>query len=149
MRSVSDVLHDKGGHVEFQTKDGKTIKVKYLTLKAMSQYENRLQNRAIRKLTEQKDVLSGELLQELLSKVMDNIASGHYAFGGEICQKSLQTIQGISDLVSILCDISNDDALDILMTDGDAFRIVFDDVVKKSIGSKDDPVADGGDEKNA
>lgn len=148
MRSVSDVLQDKGGHAEFQTKDGKTIKVKYLTLKAMSQYENRLQNRAIRKLTEQKDVISSDLLQDMLSKIMDNIAAGHYAFGGEICQKSLQTIQGISDLVSILCDVTNDEALDLLMKDGDAFRVVFDEVVRKSIGSKDDEVVEG-DSKNA
>lgn len=149
MRSVSDVLQDKGGHVEFQTKDGKKVVVKYLTLKAMSQYESRLQNRAIRKLTEQKDVLTGDLLQDMLGKLMDNIASGHYAFGGEICQKSLQTIQGISDLISILCDVSNDEALDLLMQDGDAFRVVFDEVVRKSIGSKDDEKVEGNDSKNA
>lgn len=148
MRSVSDVLQDKGGHVEFQTKDGKTIKMKYLTLKSMSQYENRLQNRSIRKLTEQRDVIPADTLTEMMGKVMDNIASGHFAFGGDICQKSLQTIQGISDLISILCDISADDALDLLVAEGDTFRLVFDQVVRKSIGSKDDEVV-GGDEKNA
>lgn len=149
MRSVSDVLQNKGGHVEYTTKDGKNIKVKYLTLKAMSQYENRLQNRAIKKLTEQKDAIPSDLMQDMLGKVMDNIASGHYAFGGEICQKSLQTIQGISDLISILCDVGNDEALDLLVGENDTFKMVLDEVVRKSISSKDDEVSEGTDSKNA
>lgn len=147
MRSVSDVLQNNGGHVEYTTKDGKKLKVKYLTLRAMSQYENCLQNRAIRKLTEQKGVISDDMLSDMMGKLMDNISSGHYAFGGPISQKSLQTLQGIGDLIGTLCDISPDEALDLLIQEGETFRLVFDDVVKKSIGSKDDVA--GEDSKNA
>jgi hypothetical protein len=149
VRSVSDVLQNVGGHVEFTTKDGKAIKVKYLTLKAMSEYENRLQNRAIRKLTEQRDVIPADIFSEMFSKLMDDIASGHYAFGGEICQKSLRTVDGVANLMSVLCGVSADEAIDLLVKEGDAFKTIFDEVVKKSIGSKDDEETAEVDEKKS
>jgi hypothetical protein len=50
----------------------------------------------------------------------------------------LATVQGISDLVSCLCDISSDEALELLTNEGEAFRPLFDEVVRKSVSSKDD-----------
>jgi len=138
LRTVSDVLHNAGGNVEYTTKDGKVIKIKYLTLKTMSVYENRLQNRAIKKFADQKDVIPSDIFKNMFGDLMDKIASGDYAFGGEICSKSLATVQGISDLVSCLCDISSDEALELLTNEGEAFRPLFDEVVRKSVSSKDD-----------
>lgn len=144
MRSVSDVLHNHGGNIEFTTKDGKVLKVQYLTLKGMSQYENKLQNRAIAKLSEQKDVLPKETFNQMFTDVLDKIASGFYAFGSEVCTKSLSTIHGVTDLVSILCDVSPDEALELLVSEGDSFKKLVDDVLRKSIGSKDDEVNNTG-----
>lgn len=138
MRTVSDVLQNKGGHVEFTSKDGKTYKIQYLTLRIMSQYENKMQNKAIRKLCEQKDVIPADLFQQLFSKIMDDIASGHYAFGGDIVSKSLQTIGGIADLISLMVGITEDEAMDLLTREQDVFRPLFDEVIRKSIGSRDD-----------
>jgi hypothetical protein len=138
MRTVSDVLQNHGGHVEFTTKEGKTVKVKYLTLKAMSEYENKLQNKAIRQLAQQKDAIPSDMYMKMFSELMDNVAVGHYAFGSELCSKSLTTIQGISSLISILCDVSEDEALELLTNNQDDFKLVFDEVVRKSIGSKDE-----------
>lgn len=138
MRSVSDVLQNKGGLTEFVTKDGKAVKIQYLTLKNMSEYENKLQNRAIAKLAEQRDVIPADIFSKMFSELMDKIASGDYAFGNEICSKSLATVNGIADLVGILCNVSPDDAIYLLTEEGDAFRPIFDEVVRKSISSKDD-----------
>lgn len=142
MRSVSDVLQNKGGHAEYKTQDGRDIKIKYLTLKCMSEYENRLQNRAIAKLAAQKAVVPADIFKELFADLMKSIADGTYAFGGEVASKSLTTMQGIADLISVLTDLPPDEALDLLVTDGDGFKAVFDEVVRKSIGSHDDEKAD-------
>lgn len=138
MRSVSDVLHNHGGNVEYTTSKGQVLKVKYLTLKGMSQYENKLQNRAIAKLSEQKDILPKETFNQMFTELLDKTASGFYAFGSEVCTKSLSTIHGVTDLISILCDVTADDALQLLVDEGDVFKKIIDDVLRKSIGSKDD-----------
>ena len=138
MRSVSDVLHNKGGFTEFPASNGKTYKIKYLTLRAMSQYENKLQNRALKLLAESKPELKKEDFADLFTQLMENIAAGVYSFGGETCSKSLTTIQGITDLISILCEINSDEAMELLLNDGTNFKVVFDEVVRKSINSKDD-----------
>lgn len=104
----------------------------------MSEYENKLQNRAIRQLAQQKDSIPQDIYVKMFSDLMDNIAVGHYAFGSELCSKSLTTIQGITSLIGILCDVTEDEALELLTNNQDDFKIVFDEVVRKSIGSKDD-----------
>jgi len=142
MRTLTDALHNHGGTTEYTTKDGKVLKVRFLDLRGMSEYECRLQNRAMKKLTEQKEHISKETFNEMFSQLLDKIATGHYAFGSELCAKSLPTVQGITDLVSIMCNVTTDDALDLLITEGDAFKMLIDNVLRKSIGSKDDEVKD-------
>lgn len=138
MRTVSDVLQNKGGSIEYTTKDGRKIKVKYLTLKNMSEYENRLQNKAIKQLCDQRDHLPPELFAEMFSKLMDKVSAGHYAFGGELCQKSLGSVTGVAELMSIMTDLSTDEVVDLIMTEGDALKPMFDEVLRRSISSHDD-----------
>lgn len=138
MRSVSDVLHNHGGTTEYTTKSGKQLKIKYLTLKGMSEYENALQNRAINKLAQQANIIPQATFDKMFSDLLDRIASGAYAFGSELCTKSLGTVNGVTDLVSIMCGISNDEALDLLISEGDHFRKIIDEVLRKSISSNDD-----------
>ena len=113
----------------------------------MSEFETRLQNRAVKTVTQQKDNMPPDLFREMLSAVLDKIASGDYAFGGMLCQKALGSLNGVADLVSILCDVTPDEALSLLAEEGAAFQVVFDDVIKKSISSPDDE--DTGDEKKS
>jgi hypothetical protein len=142
MRSTSDVLHNHGGLTEYTTKDGKVLQIKYLTLKGMSEYENRLQNRAIKKLSEQKDNISKEIFNQMFSELLDKIASGSYAFGSEICTKSLPTVQGVCDVISILCDVPAETALDLIVAEGTPLQMLIQEILRKSIGSKDDEVAE-------
>jgi hypothetical protein len=104
----------------------------------MSEYENKLQNRAIKTLTEQRNVLPPDLFKELFRELLDKIASGNYAFGGELCTASLNTITGIADLFSILCSVTPEDAMHIISEEGDALKMLFDEVVKKSVSSDDE-----------
>lgn len=115
----------------------------------MGQYESRLQNRAIKQLSEMRDIIKGDVFDKMFSELLDKITSGHYAFGSELCQKSLSTVNGISELVGILCDITPDEAIDILMVEGEAFRTVFDQVIKASITNKDDGVEERDSEKKS
>lgn len=138
MRTVSDVLGNSGGNFEFTTKAGKLLKIKFLNLKTMSSYEAKLQNKAIKLLSDQRKEIPEDIFSDMFSKTMDKIASGSYAFGGDICQKSLSTVSGIGDLISLLCDVTPDEAIELLMTEGDSFKIVFDEVVRRSISSPED-----------
>lgn len=138
MRTISDVFHNKGGTTEYTCKDGKVLKVQYLTLKNMSEYENKLQNRTLKTLTEQRNAIPEDIFKELFGEILDKIASGGYAFGGELCTASLNTITGIADLFSILCSITPDEAMHVISEEGDALKMLFDEVIRKSVGSKDD-----------
>ena len=143
------MLGNNGGNFEFTTREGRVITIKFLTLRTMGQYESRLQNRAIKQLSEMRDIIKGDVFDKMFSELLDKITSGHYAFGSELCQKSLSTVNGISELVGILCDITPDEAIDILMEEGEAFRTVFDQVIKASITNKDDGVEGRSSEKKS
>lgn len=138
MRTVSDVLQNKGGKVEYVTRDGRAVAVQYLTLRHMSQYEGRLQNRAIRMLSSQRDAMPDDVFSRMFGELMDRIAAGAYAFGGEVANRSLSTVQGVCDLVSILCGVDEEAAMALLVDEGEPFKAVFDEVVRKSVGSRDD-----------
>lgn len=104
----------------------------------MSTYESKLQNKAVKTLADMKNILDHETWNHMFSELMDKISAGHYAFGSELASKTLTTINGISDLVGILCDISPDDAIDVIIKEGESFKKVFDHVIKSSVSSPDD-----------
>lgn len=141
-------MQNKGGITEYTCKDGKVLKVQYLTLKNMAEYENKLQNRTIKTLTDQRNVIPDDIFKELFKDLLDNIAAGSYAFGGELCTASLNTIAGIADLFSILCSITPDEAMHVITEEGDALKMLFDEVVRKSVGSKDDEDLGVGEKKS-
>lgn len=138
MRSVSDVLQKSGGTVEYQTRDGRKVRISSLTLRHMSEYETRLQNKAIRTLAAQRGVLPDDVWKTMFTELMAGVSKGVYAFGGEVCQSSLGTIGGVVDLMSILCDVTPEEAMDLVANEGDGFRQVFDRVVRDSVSGPDD-----------
>jgi hypothetical protein len=138
MRSISDVLHNTGSLTEYTCKNGNVLKIKYLDLKAMSEYENRLQNKAIKKLNEHKDIMDKAMFSDMFKELLDRISQGHYAFGNELCTATLKTIHGITDLLSILCSITPDEAADLILTEGEGLKQVFGHVLNKSYSSPDD-----------
>lgn len=149
MRSVSDVLHNSGGLMEYTTKAGKVLKIKFLDLKAMSEYENKLQNRAIQKLASQRSAIPEDIFTAMFSELMDKISAGVYAFGNTICNQSLSTVQGISDLVSILCSVPVEEAMELIVAEGEAFKTVFDHVVRKSVSSPEEDEQESPSEKKS
>lgn len=138
MRTISDVLQNKGGLTEYTTKRNQVLKIEYLTLKNMSLYETRLQNRAIKQLVDQRSVIPEDMYKELFKDLLKNIQQGQYAFGSEICNQSLNTIQGVSDLFSVLSGITPDEAMQVITEEGETIKLLFDEIVSKSIGSPDD-----------
>lgn len=139
MRSVSNVVHDNGGHTEYTCQDGRVLKIKYLTLAIMSKFEKSLENKAIKTITEMKKILDPEDFREVLNGVIEDINRGRFTFGGPVCTDALNTIQGVSTLMGLMCDISPEEAMQILMIEKDGFRNVFDMVVTESLhGNNDD-----------
>jgi hypothetical protein len=132
------VLHNSGGLTEYTCKNGKVLKIKYLDLKAMSDYENKLQNKAIAKLNEHRASMDKQFFSDMFKELLDRISQGHYAFGGELCTATLKTIHGITDLLSILCNIPPEEAVDLIMSEGEGLKQVFAHVLNKSYSSPDD-----------
>lgn len=132
------MLHNSGGLTEYTCKNGKVLKIKYLDLKAMSDYENKLQNKAIAKLNEHRASMDKQFFSDMFKELLDRISQGHYAFGGELCTATLKTIHGITDLLSILCNIPPEEAVDLIMSEGEGLKQVFAHVLNKSYSSPDD-----------
>lgn len=138
MKSISDVVQNHGGHFEYVTKEGKVLKIKYLTLKVMSQFESKLQNQAIKDLAAQKGVIPEKILTELFKDLMKDIQSGKFAFGGDVCSDNLSTPKGIASLLALLCDVSDDEALETLLGEGEKFKEVFNAVVRASMSNPEE-----------
>lgn len=137
MRTVSDVVGSHGGGIEYQSDSGVKITVMPLTLKIMSKYEKWLESKALATCMELKN-LDAKLFREAFKATSDNIVKGAYAFGNELCQESLNTPAGIGKLVSLMCSIDEETALDIVMNGGEAFRNVLDLAIKQSLPSREE-----------
>ena len=68
------MLHNSGGLTEYTCKNGKVLKIKYLDLKAMSEYENRLQNKAVQKLNEHRNIMDKQFFSDMFKDLLDRIA---------------------------------------------------------------------------
>jgi hypothetical protein len=132
MRTLSEALGSHGGAIEFVDKHNKKIFVSPLTLKLMSKYEKWLESKAIQNCMELKN-LDPKLFREAFSAVNNSIMKGEYAFGGEIAQESLQTPSGVGKLVSLMANVSEEEAMNLVTEEGDKFRLVLDLAIKQSM----------------
>lgn len=137
MKTLSDVVGSHGGAIEFTTKTGKKLKIQPLNLKLMSKFEKHLETKAIETCMKLKD-LDPNLFVSAFSQVSKDITTGMYAFGGEIATKSLQSSSGITKLVSLMCNVDDAEAAQIMLDEGDAFRDVLDLAVKQSMPESDE-----------
>jgi|LakMenEpi03Aug12_release.lakeMendotaPanAssembly.Ray.scaffolds.fasta_scaffold303378_3 hypothetical protein len=137
MRTLSDSLGAHGGSLEYTDKTGKKVSVSALNLKMMSRYEKWLESRALQNCLELKNVDS-KLFREAFQATNQSILKGDFAFGGPIAQESLQTSSGVGKLVSLMCSITEDHAMTLILEEGEAFRVVLDLAIKQSMPQKDD-----------
>jgi len=137
MRTLSEALGSHGGAIEYTDSKGKKIYVSPMNLKVMSKYEKYLESKAIQNCMELKS-LDAKLFREAFSAVNQDIMKGAYAFGGEVAQESLQTPAGIGKLVSLMTGLPDEQALDLITTEGEAFRVVLDLAVKQSMPQNED-----------
>lgn len=137
MRTLSDVVGSHGGGIEYTSDSGLKVTVMPMNLKIMSRYEKWLESKALATCMELKN-LDAKLFREAFKATSDNIIKGAYAFGGELCQESLNTPNGIGKLVSLMCGISEEQALDIVINDGESFRNVLDLAIKQSLPQKEE-----------
>lgn len=105
MASLADLLNSI---TEF-THDGITYKLRQPTLLECGQYQRWLESEA-RASAAAATELPEEDRRNLLRDVNADIAAKLYAWGGEVCVKSLRTPDGIAKLMSIVCGILVPDA---------------------------------------
>jgi hypothetical protein len=142
MRTLSDSLGSHGGGIEYTTTKGDKVTIMPLTLKLMSKYEKHLESKAIEHCLALKNI-DAKLFKEAFLATSQDITRGAYAFGGELAQESLQTPSGISKLVALMGNVTDDKAMELVMNEGDSFKDVLDLAIRQSLPQKE------GDEGNA
>lgn len=146
MKTVSDTLGSAGAAIEFVTKHGKKILVKPMTMKTMSAFEKWLESRAMQAVADMSDKVSPQVMRELFSGVSEDITKGKYAFGGNTAQEALASLPGITKLVSLMASIDENTAQDIILKEGEAFRMVLDQAIRQSLPEMSEQPSD--EEKN-
>lgn len=132
MRTASEALGAHGGAIEFKRKNGAKIYVQPLTLKIMSKYEKWLESKAIGTVMALKEV-DAVLFREAFSSVSQDITKGMYAFGGEAAQESLSSPSGIAKLISLMVNVDEDVAIEIISQEGEAFKDVLNLAITQSL----------------
>lgn len=87
-----------GSEIEFE---GKTWRMAPFTYEIQALYSAWLKKRAVMGVKEQRAYLSDEEYNAKMDKVDQNIAAGVYGFGGEVCVKSSQSMDGLKELLYI------------------------------------------------
>lgn len=138
--TTGDVLGGSGSKIEWVDSQGKTHQVSLLTLERQSAFERWLEREAVKAVKGVKDLLSDTEYQAALSRVLDDIASGRYVFGGEDAQNSLTSFKGMCAMISILFGMENDQAVELVKLNTELPKLI-ESVILRSF-----PVQEGKDQ---
>lgn len=87
-----------GSEIEFE---GKTWRMAPFTYEIQALFSAWLKKRAVMGVKEQRSYLTDEEYAAKMDKVDQNIAGGVYGFGGEVCVKASQSMDGLKELLYI------------------------------------------------
>lgn len=129
--TLSEMVGESGGPIEWTCSKGNKYKFSLFTLANQSRFERELERKAVESLRNTKDLLDKEEYAEALSNVLKDISNGKYTFGGQEAMSALRTMWGVSTLLSILIGISQEDA-SRLIAENEDISMVLSSVVERS-----------------
>jgi hypothetical protein len=135
IHTMSDVLGQSGEPLEWKDSDGKVYKLSLITLKAQSKIERMIESDSIEAIKSHRDLIGEEEYSRQMTRLLKDITQGKYIFGGELCQEALQTVRGISALVSVIFNVDRDEAISLLRNESD-IRDVIKMVTDRSFQKK-------------
>lgn len=130
LRTAGDAV---AGGMEFRASNGKVYTIRRVTVGDIAKIEGWLEGRAYESVRKMQGVVPNPVLVELAQNVANQVSSGKYAFGGEACNQAMNTIAGGVKLASIMCDISEDEAIQILTSDTAGFMSALNAVMGRSM----------------
>lgn len=132
MRTISETIGNQAQGLIFEASDGHKHKVAPLNLKLMGRFEKWLESRALKSIVDHRETL-GNSFQDAISAVSSDIISGRYAFGGNDCQRALQSIPGMVSLVSLMLGVDEIRAKHLVENESEALKVVMDQMIKESM----------------
>jgi hypothetical protein len=138
--TTSDVLGGSGAKIDWSDSKGNNYKVSLLTLEKQSAFERWLEREAVKSIKNVKDILTEIEYQAALSKVLDDISSGRYVFGGEDAQNSLTSFKGMCAMISVLFEVENEQAVQLVKENTELPKLI-ENIILRSF-----PVPEGKDQ---
>jgi hypothetical protein len=124
INTVSDVIGTHGAPPEWTDSQGKKYQLSLINLKAQSKIERMIEHDAIEALKAHKDLIGEEEYALQLSRLLRDITQGRFNFGGEYCQDALETIKGVSAMVSAIFNVDRDEAMRLITTEPEVKDVV-------------------------
>lgn len=124
INTVSDVIGTHGAPPEWTDSQGKKYQLSLINLKAQSKIERMIEHDAIEALKAHKDLIGEEEYALQLSRLLRDITQGRFNFGGEYCQDALETIKGVSAMVSAIFNVDRDEAMRLITTEPEIKDVV-------------------------
>jgi hypothetical protein len=141
INTMSDVLGQSGEQLEWKDQDGKSYKLSLITLKSQSKIERIIESDAIESVKAHRELIGEDEYGRQIAKLLRDITQGKFIFGGELCQESLQTVRGVSALVSVIFNVDRDEAIALLRNEPDV-KDVIKMVTERSFQKKVKPAQD-------
>lgn len=137
IHTLSDSLGQSGGAIEWVCSKGNKYKISLLTLEKQSELERALERRALEKIKAHREFLGDDEYHSQIASILESIKNGDYIFGGKLSSEALRTLWGISTLLSILANVTPDEA-SVLINENSEISSLIEMVVERSF-----PVAVG------
>lgn len=130
--TASDLLNASGEGSLTIEHNGKKYTAGLITQKIKSDFEKRLEKKALDSIFAIKSSLEPIEFREAVSGVTRDIASGVYSFGSENCVAALSTPSGALSFASLLFNTSEQEIQDVMIANKERFEVVMGLVREKS-----------------
>lgn len=130
--TASDLLNSGGEGSLTIDYNGKKYTAGLITQKVKSDFEKKLEKKALDSIFSMKSYLEPVEFREAVSGVTRDIASGIYSFGSENCVQALSTPSGALAFASILFNAPENEVQDMMISEKERFEAVMHLVREKS-----------------
>jgi len=124
INTVSDVIGTHGAPMEWTDSQGKKYQLSLINLKAQSKIERIIEGDAIEALKAHKDLISEDDYRFQFSRLLRDITQGRFNFGGEYFQNAIETIKGVSAMVSVVFNVDRDEAMQLITAEPEVKEVL-------------------------
>lgn len=124
VNTVSDVIGTHGASPEWTDSEGKKYQLSLINLKAQSRIERLIESDAIETLKAHRDSIGEDEYKFQFSRLLRDITQGRYNFGGEYFQSAIETIKGVSAMVSVVFNVDREEAMRLITAEPEVKEVL-------------------------